>query len=90
MAAPAPPSGRLSLWTSRIPLELGVTKNGWKVFKREGSESQTRLFAEMLRDGRNTTAAFVSANPVKSYTGPTRPQNRSTPPLPIAPSYRNS
>jgi arylsulfatase len=59
----------LSLWTSRIPLELGVTRNGWKVFKREGGESQTRLFAEMLKDLGYTTAAFVSANPVKSYTG---------------------
>jgi len=59
----------LSLWTSRIPLEIGVTRNGWKVFRREESEGQIRLFAEMLQDLGYTTAAFVSANPVKSYTG---------------------
>ena len=59
----------LSLWTSRIPLEIGVTRNGWKVFKREESKGQIRLFAEMLKDLGYTTAAFVSANPVKSYTG---------------------
>jgi arylsulfatase A-like enzyme len=59
----------LSLWTSRMPLDIGVTKNGWKVFEREETESQIRLFAEMLKDLGYTTAAFVSANPVKSYTG---------------------
>lgn len=59
----------LSLWTSRIPLEIGVTRNGWRVFKNEESEDQVRLFAEMLKDLGYTTAAFVSANPVKSYTG---------------------
>jgi arylsulfatase A-like enzyme len=59
----------LSLWTSRYPLQTGVTKNGWRVFKRQDGDDQIRLFAEMLEDLGYSTAAFVSANPVKSYTG---------------------
>jgi arylsulfatase A-like enzyme len=59
----------LSLWTSRYPLQTGVTMNGWKISRDKVGDGQIRLFAEMLKDIGYATAAFVSANPVKSYTG---------------------
>ena len=59
----------VSLWSSRLPLQTGVVTNG-SVLKRRLEEGRSvRFFAEMLQEVGYTTAAFVSANPVKRYTG---------------------
>ncbi len=59
----------VSLWTSRYPLETGVTYNGSKILRRGEAGQSIRFFAEMLRAIGYRTAAFVSATPVKKYTG---------------------
>lgn len=59
----------LSLWTSMYPVQTGVTKNGSKLAKKQKAEQSALLFAQILQEIGYTTAAFVSATPVKEYTG---------------------
>lgn len=59
----------VSLWTSRYPIQTGVTTNGRTLIQQKDSKNAVRLFAQMLRDIGYSTSAFVSANPVKRYTG---------------------
>jgi arylsulfatase A-like enzyme len=66
----------VSLWTSRYPLQTGVTSNGRRLTiggerldRMGGDKSRVRLFAELLRELGYSTAAFVSATPVKKNTG---------------------
>lgn len=58
----------VSLFTSRYPIETGITANGRRLLGAESGKN-TRLLAQMLRDLGYETAAFVSATPVKSRTG---------------------
>jgi arylsulfatase A-like enzyme len=57
----------VSLWTSMYPLQTGVLTNEAKAARAHGSRA--RYFAEILQELGYTTAGFVSATPVKSYTG---------------------
>jgi arylsulfatase A-like enzyme len=59
----------LSLWTSRYPLQTGVLQNGNRFKLQQQAGNQVRLLAEMLKDLGYTNAGFVSATPVKRYTG---------------------
>jgi arylsulfatase len=66
----------VSLWTSRYPLQTGVTSNGRRLTidgerldRMGGDKNRVRLFAELLRELGYSTAAFVSATPVKKNTG---------------------
>jgi arylsulfatase A-like enzyme len=59
----------LALWTSRYPLQTGVLQNGNRFKLQNEAGTQVRLLAEMLKDLGYTTAGFVSATPVKKYTG---------------------
>ncbi|MDX1503303.1 MAG: sulfatase [Thermoanaerobaculia bacterium] len=59
----------LSLWASRYPLQTGVLSNGNRFKLQKKSGATIRLFAEMLQEAGYDTAAFVSATPVKQYTG---------------------
>lgn len=59
----------VSLWSSRLPLQTGVVTNGRVLHRSLEAGRQVRFFAEMLKEIGYTTAAFVSANPVKRYTG---------------------
>ena len=57
----------VSLWTSRYPMQTGVVANGSKF--NVPADGSIRFFAQMLKDQGYTTAAFVSAAPVKDRTG---------------------
>lgn len=59
----------LSLWTSRYPLQTGVLQNGNRFKLQQKAGNQVRLLAEMLKELGYSTAGFVSATPVKKYTG---------------------
>lgn len=59
----------VALWSSRLPIQTGVVTNGYALKRSLDSGRQVRFFAEMLEDLGYATAAFVSANPVKRYTG---------------------
>ena len=59
----------VSLFTSRYPAQTGVTTNGKKIKIQAAAGNRLRFFAEMLQDVGYRTAAFVSATPVKRYTG---------------------
>ena len=59
----------VSLWTSMYPVQTGVTRNGSKLAKNQKAGSDVLMFAQMLRRLGYSTAAFVSATPVKKYTG---------------------
>jgi len=56
----------VSLWTSRFPMETGITSNTKKLDPAAGP---FRFFAKMLAELGYQTAAFVSATPVKDATG---------------------
>jgi arylsulfatase A-like enzyme len=57
----------VSMFTSQYPLQTGVTRNGRQM--AESPATGVRLFAQMLQDLGYTTAAFVSSNSLKRYTG---------------------
>jgi arylsulfatase A-like enzyme len=57
----------VSLWTSMYPLQTGILDNR-DHFDAERSP-EVRFFAARLREAGYTTAAFVSATPVKRETG---------------------
>ncbi len=59
----------VSLFSSRFPLQTGVTANGKRLKRQRESGSGVRLFQQMLQDAGYSTAAFVSAMPVQRHTG---------------------
>ncbi len=59
----------VSLFTGRYPLETGVVVNGGKMLRRGQGSDSVPFLAELLAGMGYQTAAFVSATPVKRYTG---------------------
>lgn len=57
----------VSMFSSQYPLQTGITRNGRQL--AESPLTGARLFAQMLQDLGYTTAAFVSSNSLKAYTG---------------------
>lgn len=57
----------VSMFSSQYPLQTGITRNGRQM--EESPVTGVRLFSQMLQDLGYTTAAFVSSNSLKSYTG---------------------
>ena len=59
----------VSLFSSRYPLQTGVTANGKRLKRWREAGNQIRLFQQMLQDVGYSTAALVSALPVQRHTG---------------------
>jgi arylsulfatase A-like enzyme len=59
----------VSLMTSTLPLRHGIKGNLIDAHQRFEGTGGLRTFAQMLRDAGYTTAAFISAAPVKRHSG---------------------